>query len=205
MDAHISEPIGSEPITVCLHQVSAGVPGAEERLFALVYQQLRKMAGLRMTRERSDHTLQATALANETYLRLIRTIRCTSWKDRAHFYASCALAMRNILIDHARRGKMQKVEIDLMPGIALSYQRSAWLIAFDEALSRLAAFDPRGARAIELTYFIGLTRDEVAEVVGVNKRTVQRDLDSGMRWIRRELNMPVAAVDEDEEGVLVRQ
>jgi RNA polymerase sigma factor (TIGR02999 family) len=180
----MSEPEG---ITICLREVHDGRPGAEDRLFDLVYNQLRRMAGQKMRGERPDHTLQATALANETYTRLVNSIRATPWKDRGHFYSTCALIMRHILIDHARKGRMERVDIDLMPGVALTRQRSEWLMSFDESLSRLALIDPRGARIVEMTYFVGFNRKDVAEALQISTKTVQRDLDSCMRWISREM------------------
>jgi RNA polymerase sigma factor (TIGR02999 family) len=193
----------SEGITVCLGDVSQGRPGAEERLFGMVYNHLRRMAGQRMRGERPGHTLEATALANEVYMRLVRTIRTTPWKDRSHFYATCALTMRNILIDHARKGKIEKVDIDLMPGVALTHQRSEWLMSFDETVSRLALFDPRGARIVELAFFMGLTHKEMADLLGVSTRTVRRDLDSCMLWIGREMASSIPAVEGRQNGTLV--
>lgn len=179
----------SEPksITICLREVNRGGPGAEERLFDLVYNHLRKMAGQKIRGERPGHTLQATALANEAYTRLVRTIHNTPWKNRNHFYATCARAMRNILIDHARKVKIETIDIDLMPGIAFSCQRSEWLMSFDESLNRLASFDPRGAQIVEMTYFMGMTGSEVAELLQVSVKTVRRDLASCTMWIGRDI------------------
>ena len=176
-------------ITVCLKQVHEGDAGAEERLFNMVYDQLRRLARQKMSRERPGHILQPTALANETYTRLIRTVRNTPWNDRHHFFSSCATAMRNILVDHARKGRMEQVDIELMPGIALTRQRSEWLMAFDESLSRLATFDPRGAQIVNLTYFVGLSHQEVADLFQISTRTVKRDLESCLRWIRGHMSV----------------
>jgi RNA polymerase sigma-70 factor (ECF subfamily) len=184
----ISEPLGS--VTICLKEVNQGRPGAEERLLSLVYDRLRDLAGHRMRRERPEHTLQPTALANEAYIRLLRAIRETPWKDRSHFYATCAVAMRNILIDYARKRRVEGIDIELMPGIAFTSQRSDWLIAFDESLDRLAKFDPRGAQIVELTYFTGLTHKETAELFHISTRTVKRDLSSCMMWIGRDMGSP---------------
>jgi DNA-directed RNA polymerase specialized sigma24 family protein len=97
--------------------------------------------------------------------------------------------MRHILIDHARKSRMEKIDIELMPGVALTRQRSEWLMAFDESLHRLAAFDRRGAKIVELTYFVGLNRKDLAELFQISVKTVQRDLDSCMRWITREMGV----------------
>jgi RNA polymerase sigma-70 factor, ECF subfamily len=180
-----------ENITLFLRQVYEGRPGAEERLFELVYDHLRKLAAQKMRRERPEHTLQATALANEAYTRLVRAIRNTPWKDRSHFYATCAITMRNILIDYARKGRMEKVDLELMPGVVFSRQRSEWLISFDESLNRLAAFDQRGAQIVEMTFLVGLTHKEVAELLRISTRTVRRDLASCMMWISRNMGLPM--------------
>src|SRR5438874_2549067 len=154
-------------ITRCLRQIQSGQRGAEDRLLDLVYNQLRRMAGQRMRYERRDHTLQPTALANEVYLKLIGAARSIEWKDSAHFYATCAWAMRNILIDHARKRTGQQGRVELLPGIALTVERSMEFIALDDSLVRLARFDSRGAQVIELTFFLGLTQKEAAEVLAV--------------------------------------
>lgn len=178
---------GPQSITICLREVNEGQPGAEERLYELVYHHLHKMAGQKMRRERPSHTLQATALANEAYIRLVRAIRSTPWQNRNHFYATCALAMRNILIDHARKVRIETIHIDLMPGLVFDKQRSEWLMAFDESLNRLTRFDPRGAKIVELSYFMGLNQEEMAELFEVSTRTVKRDLAACLRWIRRDM------------------
>jgi RNA polymerase sigma factor (TIGR02999 family) len=187
MTAGFSEDSQSTGVTVCLQQVNEGQPGAEERLFGMVYNHLRRMAGQRMRREQAGHSLQATALANEVYIRIVRLLREGKLNDRNHLYAVCAQTMRNILIDHARKGKMEKVDIDLMPGVALTRQRAEWLMDFDESLERLSQFDPRGAKIVELAFFAGLSQLEIAEATGVSTRTIRRDLDSCMLWIRRNM------------------
>jgi RNA polymerase sigma factor (sigma-70 family) len=97
--------------------------------------------------------------------------------------------MRRILIDHARKAKIEKIEIEFMPGLAISQQRSEWLMALDVSLSRLADFDPRGARIVEMTFFVGLTQSEVAEVLDISTRTVRRDLASCILWISKDMGV----------------
>jgi RNA polymerase sigma factor (TIGR02999 family) len=140
-----------------------------------------------MRRERDDHTLQPTALANEVWLRLIQTARCVEWQDSEHFYATCGRIMRNILIDYARRRKMERVDLEMAPGIVINEHRSEELIALDAALDRLARFDPRGAKVVELISFGGLTYKEVAGALGISDRTVKRDYAACRAWLRHEL------------------
>jgi RNA polymerase sigma-70 factor, ECF subfamily len=181
---HVNPPEG---ITRCLKQVQLGEAGAEERLLILVYNQLRKMAGQRMRKERIDHTLQPTALANEVWIKLIRTARGTAWIDTNHFYATCGRIMRNLLVDSARKRKYEKVDVELVPGVAITEQRSEELLALDAAFERLAKFDPRGARVVELIAIVGLTQEETAQVLGISDRTVKRDYTACRMWLRDQL------------------
>jgi RNA polymerase sigma-70 factor, ECF subfamily len=182
-----AEPLPPEGITRCLKQVQLGEQGAEERLLTLVYNQLRKMAGQRMRKERIDHTLQPTALANEVWIKLIRTARDTPWIDSNHFYATCGRIMRNLLVDSARKRKFEKVDVELVPGIAITEQRSEELLALDAAFERLAKFDPRGAQIVELIAIVGLTQQETAQVLGISDRTVKRDYAACRMWLRDQL------------------
>ena len=176
-----------DSITRCLRQVQLGQTGAEDRLLELVYAHLRRMAGQRMRRERTDHTLQPTALANEVYLRLVRSVKDVEWKDSDHFYATCGRVMRNVLVDYARRRKYEKVDIEFFPGVAITEQRSEELLALDQCLDRLAEVDPRGARVVELMSFEGLTQNEVAEALEISERTVKRDYTACRAWLRAEM------------------
>ncbi len=180
-------------VTRCLRELRDRIPGAEDRLIQLVYERLRKMAGNRMRMERRDHTLQATALVNEVCLRLMRAAGTIDWRDSDHFYATCARMMRNILIDYARKKKAAGVEVELLPGVALTLQRSEYLIAFDESLDRLARFDARGAKIIELKVILGMTEAEIAESLGVSVRTVKRDFSACRAWIRADMSGREAA------------
>ena len=173
--------------------IGNGDPRAAEELLPLVYQELRKLARARMTQERGEHTLQATALVHEAYLRLIGTPdgRC-SWDGRGHFFAAAAQAMRRILIEHARAkagpirgGGRQRLPLDV---VDLATQADpAQILALDEAISRLEHKDPDAARVVRLRFYAGLTIDEVADAVGVAVRTVKRDWSFARAFLIRAL------------------
>lgn len=176
---------------------SAGEPGAEDRLFPLVYDELKRMARRHLRREREGHTLQPTALVNEAYLRLIDQTR-VSWRNRAQFFGVASTMMRRILVNHARAlaagkrgGAAQRLSI--RDDDAVSTEQDATdLLALDEALTRLAAIDERKSRVVELLYFGGLENREAAEVLGVSDKTVQRDWQMARRWLYRELSADAA-------------
>jgi RNA polymerase sigma factor (TIGR02999 family) len=169
---------------------SAGEPGADERLFALVYEELRKLAAYHMRRERPGHSLQTTALVHEAYLRLAGLQRST-WKSRGHFFALAAQAMRRILVDHARRRRAAKRGGGEAPSpldsIAATMEHSVDLLALDAALEKLERLDPREARVVELRFFAGLSLSEVASSLGISKATVERDWAAARAWLRSEL------------------
>jgi RNA polymerase sigma factor (TIGR02999 family) len=182
----------SNEITCLLHEACRGDGNAVNQLLPLVYDELRALAQRHMQGERPDHTLQATALVHEAYMRLIGQ-HDVDWRSRAQFFALAAQAMRRILVDHARRhtadkrgGGMQRVDLDGADGGDLS-QRSAYVIAVDEALSRFAAIDAQAGRVVELRFFGGLTVEETAEVLDVSPRTVKRDWRAAKAWLAREL------------------
>jgi RNA polymerase sigma factor (TIGR02999 family) len=157
---------------------------------ALVYRDLRRIAGRFMQGERRGHTLQATALANEAYLRLVNQ-REANWHNRAHFFGVAAGLMRRILVDHARRVHARVIgghRVDLDETMVISEARSAELLALDEALTRLAALDPRQSRVVEMRFFAGLGEEEVAEALGVNVRTVKRDWQFAKAWLYGEMS-----------------
>jgi RNA polymerase sigma factor (TIGR02999 family) len=165
---------------------------ALNELIPLVYSELQRMARRFMRGERESHTLQGSALVNEVYLRLVDH-RSVAWQDRVHFFAVAALAMRRVLIDHARArnglkrgGRALKVPLDDAGDVAA--EQAAHLIALDDALRALATFDERKARVVELRYFGGLTAEEVAEVLGVSLATVERDWSTARAWLLRELS-----------------
>lgn len=179
-------------ITQLLIQVAQGDHEAESRLIPLVYDELRRLARRYMRNERPDHTLQATALVHEAYLRLTRQ-NDADWQSRAHFFGVAANVMRRILVDHARAkqankrgGKDQKVSFD--EAIIVQSELPQQFLALDEALERLTKRDPRQSRIVELTYFGGLTEKEAAEVLGISVRTVKRDWTIARAWLYQQLN-----------------
>jgi RNA polymerase sigma factor (TIGR02999 family) len=185
-----SEP-SAHDVTLLLQAWGGGDKKALDRLTPLVYRELRRIAGRMMASERPNHTLQATALVNEAYVRLVDT-RQVSWQDRAHFFALCARAMREILIDHARARRSSKrgggeVAIELDEALAAAPFPEANLLELDAALKRLAEIDPRKSQVVELRFFGGLSLEETAEALKVSAKTVQRDWDMARGWLYREL------------------
>ena len=188
--------MGSEPasreVTMLLQAWGGGDKTALDRLTPMVYRELRRIAGRMMAAERPNHTLQATALVNEAYVRMVDT-RQVKWQDRAHFFALCARAMREILIDHARaRGSAKRgggeVAIQLDEALAADPSPEANLLELDAALKRLAEIDPRKSQVVELRFFGGLNLEETAEALNVSTKTVQRDWDMARGWLYRELH-----------------
>jgi RNA polymerase sigma factor (TIGR02999 family) len=182
----------TEDITGLRLDWGKGDRAALDRVIPLVYRELRRLAHRQMRRERAGDTLQTTALINEAYLRLVDYARVRP-RDRAHFFAIAAQAMRRILIDRARsrrsskRGSgAQKVSLDEAAQVA--NQRAADLVALDEALTNLAEIDPRKAQIVELKYFGGMTIDETAEALAVSAPTVERDWHMAKIWLHRELS-----------------
>jgi RNA polymerase sigma-70 factor, ECF subfamily len=179
-------------ITVLLAAIKGGDANAENRLIGLVYDDLRAVARRSMRRERPDHTLQPTALVNETYLRLISD-NTIDWKGRAHFFATAATVMRRILVDYARQraagkrvGGRQRVDLDTLMAAASPHVEQ--LLILDQALTRLAEWGPRQAQLVEMMYFGGLTEAEAAEVLRVSVRTVRRDWSAARAWLQSQLS-----------------
>jgi len=175
-------------VTALLRRWRGGDQTALDRLVPLVYDELHRLAQGYMRGERPDHTLQATALVNEAYLRLVDAE--VDWKDRSHFFAVAATTMRRILVDHARAHGRQKragVKVSLEESLVVAPEREADLVVIDEALTRLATHDERAAKAVELHYFGGLTYAEIAEALGVSEATVDRDLRFAKAWLYREI------------------
>lgn len=158
----------------------------------LVYRELQRIAHRYLQRESANHTLQTTAFVNEAYLKLTDQTR-VSWQNRSHFYAVAAQAMRRILIDHAREKVAGKrggaaAEISLDAGeIDVSDNRAAELLLLDEALTKLAEFDPERSRIVELKYFGGLSNQEAAEALSVSERTIERHGRVAKAWLYKEL------------------
>jgi RNA polymerase sigma-70 factor, ECF subfamily len=178
------------PITRLLRSWGEGDEGALERLTPLIGDELRRIAGRYMRRERPGNTLQPTALVNEAWLHLLAG-GPVDWHDRAHFFAVASRTMRRILVDAARtraagkhRGRM--LHFQLNESIDAAPSRSRELLALDDALYRLAAFDPRKARIVEMRFFGGLTAEETAAVLRISPQTVLRDWKLARAWLKRE-------------------
>jgi RNA polymerase sigma factor (TIGR02999 family) len=180
-----------QDITQLLRAWGEGDSGALAALTPLVYQELYRRAQWHMARENPGHTLQATALVNEIYVRMV-DVRGVSWRDRAHFFAVSSRLIRQILIDAARSRNAQKrggqsPHVPIDESLLVSEEPPADLIALDDALTALAAFDHRKSQVVELRFFGGLEIEETAEVLGVSPETVKRDWKLAKAWLRREL------------------
>jgi RNA polymerase sigma factor (TIGR02999 family) len=185
-------PSPSPEVTGLLRAWSGGDEGALARIVELVYPELRDIARRCLSRERPDHTIQATALVHEAYLRLI-DIKQIKWQDRAHFFAVGARVMRRILVDHARARGCAKREgavrrAAFNDALLLSVEPDPMVVRLDEALEKLAAFDSRKAQVVEMRYFGGLTADEIAAVLRVSPQSVHRDWSLAKSWLVREMN-----------------
>jgi RNA polymerase sigma factor (TIGR02999 family) len=184
-----SDPVGR--VTRLLEEAQAGSDSALGELIPLVYDELRRIAGRLMREERSGHTLQATSLVHEAYLRLVGQQR-VRWAGRTHFMAIAATVMRRVLLDHARRHRAGKrgggnrvtLVDELAPGAAPEID----VLALDEALTRLEAAEARAAKVVELRYFGGLGIEETAEALGVSPMTVKRDWRFARAWLFRQLS-----------------
>ncbi|HEX8352454.1 MAG TPA: sigma-70 family RNA polymerase sigma factor [Pyrinomonadaceae bacterium] len=179
----------TQEITRLLADWSGGDAAALEKLTPLVYAELRRIARRQMRDERTGHTLQATALVNEAFLRLGGG-GGQAWHDRRHFYSVCAQVMRHVLIDHARAHARDKrgggaLHVELDEAAVLAGGGAAELVALDEALRGLEAVDPQKARVVELRYFAGLSIEETAEVLGVSPTTVRREWRRAKAWLYR--------------------
>jgi RNA polymerase sigma factor (TIGR02999 family) len=184
-------PKGAGNVTLLLLKWGSGDSSALEQLTPIIYDDLLRLARARLTRENRVLTLQPTALVHECYLRLADQTRL-QWQNRAHFYAVAANTMRRVLIDHARKRNAEKrgrgVRITLQTGMDIANERGPDLLALDEALQRLAEFDPRKSRVIELKFFGGMTSEEIGLVLGISVATVGRELRFGQAWLRREIS-----------------
>jgi len=183
------ETLSPQEITSLLAQWNAGDAGALERLAPLVYTELRRIARRQIGREREGHTLQATALVNEAYLRLAGGER-PAVQGRAHFYAVCAQVMRHVLVDHARAHARDKrgggaVHVPLDEATNAAGVGSKEMLALDEALRGLEEVDPQKARVVALRYFAGLGIEETAEVLGISPTTVRREWRRAKAWLYR--------------------
>lgn len=178
-------------VTIYLREYQNGSRDALDKLFPIVYDELRRLAANRLRGERSDHTLQPTALVHEAYLRLIEQ-HSADWQNRAHFFGLAAEMMRRILVNHAvknnadkRFGNQTRLALDEI--IDFTQGQDVNLILVDEALNKLAEFDPKQAKIVELKFFAGLTNEEIAEVVGVSDSTVKREWRIAKAWLHDQL------------------
>lgn len=181
----------TERVTDLLIAWNDGDPSALDRLIPLVEGELRRLAHRHMRRESPAHTLQTTALVNEVYLKLVDQSRA-HWHNRAHFFSIAAQIMRRILVDYARRNLRKKrgggaPELPLDEAAVLTHEKSAEMLALDEALARLTQLDPLKARVVELRHFGGLSVQETAEVMKVSEVTVMRHWGLAKAWLRREV------------------
>jgi RNA polymerase sigma-70 factor (ECF subfamily) len=185
-------PKAAGEITQLLGQLRVGREDVADQLVPLIYDELRKIARGQMARERPGHTLQATAVAHEAYLRLVGD-QPVEWQSRTHFFAIAAHTVRRVLLDHARKrhaGKRggdgaRKVELDAE--LLIGDNRLEDVIALDEVLERLSQMDPEQGRMVELRFFGGLSVEETAEVMGISARTVKREWRLAKAWLGREL------------------
>lgn len=181
-------------ITQLLHQIDEGDPNAADRLLPLVYDELRKLAAAKMASERVDHTLQATALVHEAYVRLVGHDASRQWNGRSHFFVTAAEAMRRVLIQEARRRKAEKrggnrQRADIDPQQLAAEERSQRLLEIDEVLDRLGSTDPEKAQLVKLRYFVGMTVAEAAEALEVSVATAERQWAYVRSWLQCELAM----------------
>ena len=181
-----------EQVTALLLAWNQGDETALDKLMPLIYDELRRLAHRYMSGERAGHTLQTTALVNEAYLRLIET-RHVDWQSRAQFFAISAQLMRRVLVDFVRARSYQKrgggaAHVELDEALNVAIERGAELIALDDALTALAALDPRAGRIVELRFFGGLSVEETAEVLKISPKTVKRDWNWAKAWLARELS-----------------
>jgi RNA polymerase sigma factor (TIGR02999 family) len=179
-------------VTRLLDAATAGDPKAAADLLPLIYDELRKLAAVRLAAEVPDQTLQATALVHEAYLRLVGRDAALQWNGRAHFFAAAAEAMRRILVDAARRKQADKhggvrVRVDLPEDLAAAAGRSDDLVALDEALTRLEGHDPNAARLVKLRYFAGLSHQEAADALGISRGAADRLWALARAWLLRQL------------------
>jgi RNA polymerase sigma factor (TIGR02999 family) len=180
-------------VTQILSRIESGDPTASEQLLPLVYDELRRLAAQRLAQEKAGQTLQATALVHEAYLRLVGNNGDARWDNRGHFFAAAAEAMRRILVESARRkarvrhgGEMQKVELDDFP--IVTNVPDADLLDVHDALDRLAETDSQAAELVKLHYFLGLSMDEAAQILGISPRTAYRNWSFARAWLYQHLD-----------------
>jgi RNA polymerase sigma factor (TIGR02999 family) len=187
--------------TRILSDVEQGDPHAAGLLLPLVYEELRRLAAHKLAQERPDHTLQATALVHEAYLRLVDTGNNQSWDGRGHFFAAAAEAMRRILVENARRKRSLKrggglARQDFDADQLAAPEPSEDLLALDEALSQLAVKHPIKAEVVKLRYFAGLSSEEVAQALGISRPTADRYWTYARAWLHRQVSRSQSAAPD---------
>jgi RNA polymerase sigma-70 factor (ECF subfamily) len=185
-------PSESPDVTILLQAWSEGDQSALEKLTPLIYDELKRLARGYMSREQASPTLETGALLNEAFLRLVHW-KTARWQNRSHFYGLAAQIMRRVLVDHARSRSYQKRggsarPVSLDEALVMSPERSPDIVALDEALERLAGFDERKSKVVELRFFGGLSVEETAEVLQVSPFTVIRDWNLAKAWLHHELS-----------------
>jgi RNA polymerase sigma factor (TIGR02999 family) len=182
--------LGLEDVSELLRAWSGGDQTALDQLAPIVYNELHRLARRYMKGERSGHSLQTTALVNEAYMRLVNYKRM-QWQNRAHFFAVSAQLMRRILVEHARRRNLKRgagaPHFSLDEAVEVGSERSADLVALDDAMNALAQLDPRKVQVVEMRFFGGLSVEETAEVLKVSAVTVMRDWSTAKAWLYREM------------------
>jgi RNA polymerase sigma factor (TIGR02999 family) len=179
-------------VTRILSAIEQGDPSAAQQLLPLVYDELRKLAAQKLAQEKPGHTLQATALVHEAYLRLVDVERAQHWNSRGHFFAAAAEAMRRILIETARRkqadkrgGQRKRVSLDHADAVTVAPPDE--LLAIDEALERLERHDPVAGQLVKLRYYAGLSLEQAAEAIGISSATAYRHWTFGRAWLHGQL------------------
>ncbi len=179
-------------VTRILSQIESGDPSAAQQLLPLVYDELRKLAAARLALEKSGHSLQATALVHEAFLRLVKVDEDQPWNGRGHFFGAAAEAMRRILVENARRRDRKKhggelVRVELAPSEVATPDDSKDVLALNDALELLEQSDPQAAELVKLRYFAGLTIPQAAEILGVSHRKADFLWSFARAWLRREI------------------
>lgn len=190
-------------VTRTLSAIEHGDAQAAERLLPLVYEELRKLAAQKMAQEAPGHTLQATALVHDAYLRLVDVQQAQHWNSSGHFFAAAAEAMRRILVEKARRKRRHKhgggrCRVEFDEADCIGRMPPAELLALDEALTRLAAEDPVKARLVQLRFFAGLSHEEAARALGVSTVTAKRYWRYSRAWLHREVSGTSEAADDPD-------
>ena len=191
-DSHSRRDPAMSDVTQILSQIESGDPAAAEQLLPLVYDELRKLAAVRLAQEKPGQTLQATALVHDAYLRLVAGDQAQHWDSRGHFFAAAAEAMRRIIVEQARHrgrlkrgGQWQRIELD--SACAVQPEASLDILALDDALSKLAAIEPAKADLVKLRFFAGLTMPQAADALGVSLATAERYWTFAKAWLYSEL------------------